>query len=223
MKISLAKNILLPAVITAAALFFGCKKQDTKSYLVVEGKPGRILRIDKKTVIKVDKSLQIQLPPGNHLFELSAPGYETVYHRASLQAGKKIRFKPEMHALQSSVLIESTPSGAQVHYNNKFSASTWAFRVREPGTLVIEAERVMNVSANLQLESPQGKSAGVFRFLIPNRPRKSDPKKMKASFKVTPGIWELRGHFGTSKFTLTVNGKKIPYVSPGKAWWFDKE
>ena len=111
----------------------------------------------------------------------------------------------------------------QVHYNNKFSASTWAFRVREPGTLVIEAERVMNVSANLQLESPQGKSAGVFRFLIPNRPRKSDPKKMKASFKVTPGIWELRGHFGTSKFTLTVNGQKIPYVSPGKAWWFDKE
>ena len=111
----------------------------------------------------------------------------------------------------------------QVHYNNKFSASTWAFRVREPGTLVIEAERIMNVSANLQLESPQGKSAGVFRFLIPNRPRKSDPKKMKASFKVTPGIWELRGHFGTSKFTLTVNGKKIPYVSPGKAWWFDKK
>ena len=124
MKISLAKNILLPAVITAAALFFGCKKQDTKSYLVVEGKPGRILRIDKKTVIKVDKSLQIQLPPGNHLFELSAPGYETVYRRASLRAGKKIRFKPEMHALQSSVLIESTPSGAQVHYNNSIKGTT---------------------------------------------------------------------------------------------------
>ena len=111
----------------------------------------------------------------------------------------------------------------EVHYNNHFSTSTWAFRIPEPGTLVIEAERIMNISANLQLESPEGKSAGAFRFPIAWRPKESDPRKKTASFKVTPGIWELRGHFGTSKFTLKFNGKKIPYVSPGKEFWFDKE
>ena len=111
----------------------------------------------------------------------------------------------------------------EVHYNNGFSASTWAFRIPSEGTLVIEARRTMNISANLQLESPHGVSAGAFRFPIAWRPKRTDPKKKVVSFKVTPGIWELRGLFGTSKFTLKFNGKEIPYVSPGKEFWFDKE
>ena len=81
----------------------------------------------------------------------------------------------------------------------------------------------MNISANLQLESPEKKCAGIFRFPLPLRHRPGDPVRKKASFKVTPGIWELRGFFGTSKFTLKFNGQKIPYVAPGKEFWFDKE
>jgi hypothetical protein len=81
----------------------------------------------------------------------------------------------------------------------------------------------MNIGAELQLESPENKCAGIFRFPISWRPGKNAPVRKTASFKVTPGIWELRGFFGTSKFTLKFNGKKIPYVSPGKEFWFDKE
>ena len=111
----------------------------------------------------------------------------------------------------------------EVHYNQNYGCSTWAFRIPATGTLVIEAERVMNISANLQLESPEKKCAGIFRFPLPFRHRPGDPVRKTASFKVTPGIWELRGFFGTSKFTLKFNGKKIPYVAPGKEFWFDKE
>ena len=111
----------------------------------------------------------------------------------------------------------------EVHYNQNYGCSTWAFRIPAAGTLVIEAERTMNISADLQLESPEKKYAGTFRFPISWRPQANEPRKKTASFKVTPGIWELRGLFGTSKFTLKFNGKKIPYVAPGKEFWFDKE
>ena len=111
----------------------------------------------------------------------------------------------------------------EVHYNQNYGCSTWAFRIPAEGTLVIEAERTMNMGAELQLESPENKCAGIFRFPIPWRPGKNDPVRKTASFKVTPGIWELRGTFGTSKFTLKFNGKKIPFVSPGREFWFDKE
>lgn len=130
MKFSLAKNTMISsgmfvfAAITALLLLCGCEKNNNKTYLVVEGKPGRVLTIDRKTNIKVDKTVQIQLSPGNHLLELSAPGYETVYRRTVLKPGKKHRFKPEMNELLSAVLIESIPSGAQVYYNGSVKGTT---------------------------------------------------------------------------------------------------
>ena len=117
MKTNPMKHILLTLVAAVLVLLAGCGKKDVKSYLIVEGKPGRVLKIDRKTEVKADKTVQIAIAPGSHLLELSAPGFETVYRRATLKAGKKHRFKPEMHAVVSSVLIESEPRGAEVHYN----------------------------------------------------------------------------------------------------------
>ena len=107
---------------------------------------------------------------------------------------------------------------AQVHYNNTTSGGTWAFKVHKAGVLTIESVMTMNTHVNLQLESPEGRYAGSF-----NHNALLDPKQKKGSFKVTPGIWQLRGHFGTSRFTLKLDGKQILYVTPSKEKWFDKE
>ena len=109
-------------------------------------------------------------------------------------------------------------AAAECHYNNKMSGGTWAFRVKKAGTLTIDMVKTMDTSAHLQLESPDGKYAGSFNFRCPY-----DGKKKTAHFKVTPGIWQLRGIFGTGKYTLKLDGKKIPYVAPSKELWFDMD
>lgn len=129
----------------------------------------------------------------------------------TLKIGPKIR-RVAMECRLPRVSVPGT------HYNNNKSGGLWAFRIPEAGTLTVEAVKTMDYPVNLQLESPDGAYAGSILFRVPY-----DGAKKSYSFKVTPGIWQLKGHFGTSKFTLKINGKKIPYVSPGKNFWFDKE
>ena len=113
---------LFSAIIAA---LFGCGKTGTKkSHLFVEGAPGRILKINRTTVVKVDKNKIFQVPAGNHLLEISEPGYETVYKRANIKPGEKHIFKPEMIKTYSSVLIESIPSGAAVEINGSAKGTT---------------------------------------------------------------------------------------------------
>lgn len=103
----------------------GCgKESEKKSILTVTGAPGRVLVIDRKTEVKLEKTVSLQLPSGNHLLVLSAPGYETVYRRAILKPGKKHRFNPEMQKIRSSVLIESIPEGATVSFNGSVKGTT---------------------------------------------------------------------------------------------------
>ena len=103
------------------------------------------------------------------------------------------------------------------HYNNRIGGGTWAFRIPEAGILTVKAVRTMNVPVNLQLESPQGKYAGSFNFRMPY-----DGPEKSCSYKVTPGIWQLRGHFGAAKVTLKFNGKPIPCVAPAPELYFER-
>lgn len=117
------RNLLL-LVLTAASLFFcGCDN-DKRAILTVTGSPGRTLKIDNKTTVKLDKTLQIKLPAGKHLFEVSQPGYETLYKMSSLEAGKTHRFSPKLVPVTSAVLIESEPKGASVEFNGSTKGIT---------------------------------------------------------------------------------------------------
>ena len=89
-----------------------------------------------------------------------------------------------------------------IQYNTTSSGGLWAFRIPEAGTLTVEAVKTMDYPINLQLESPDGSYAGSLLFRTPY-----DGAKKTYSFKVTPGIWQLKGHFGTAKYTLKINGK----------------
>lgn len=125
MKCFSAKNILLIFCMSAAIVLWGCgKTNEQKSLLTVDGSPGRVLKVDRVAVVKLDKTLSLQLTPGNHLLEITEPGYETVYSRSVFKPGKKYRLKPEMQKIHSSVLIESIPSGASVEFNGSVKGTT---------------------------------------------------------------------------------------------------
>ena len=124
MKTTAFNCICILSVICLIFLACGCGKQDKSSYLTVEGKPGRILKINRKNVIRADKTVRLKIAPGNHLLELSAPGYETIYRRIVVKERKKYTYAPKMKKTLSAVLIESTPSGAVVKFNGSNKGTT---------------------------------------------------------------------------------------------------
>ena len=130
------KNIRYLLVFCIAAMLCGCSDNNAvKSILIVEGAPGRTMKIDRNTVVKLDKNMNLQLPAGNHLLEISDPGHVTLYRRAVLKPGKKHRLKPEMRKIVSSVLIESIPEGASVEVNGSVKGTTpLVIRDLETGT-----------------------------------------------------------------------------------------
>ena len=125
MNIFHLKSILWLSIFCAAVMLCGCGDDNNKkSILTVEGAPGRVLKIDRTTEVKLDKNTSLQLPAGNHLLEVSEPGCVTFYRRAVLKPGKKHRLKPEMQKIVSSVLIESIPVGANVSVNGSVKGTT---------------------------------------------------------------------------------------------------
>ena len=121
MKYSLYSTIL---VLLLCLVCTGCGKRDSRSRLSIEGRPGRVLVLDRKTTVKLDKTMQIQLPAGRHLLEVSEPGHETVYTMTVLKPGKKYSFKPSMRQISSGVLIESEPRGAKVEFQGSVKGTT---------------------------------------------------------------------------------------------------
>ena len=107
-------NIFTAIVIMFAAVMLsgGGKPAPKAAYVTVKAVENSVLTINRKQNVKVNKSVKLKLSPGSYLFELKAPGYDTVLRRVALKSGEQATFAPDMYKCRSAVLIESIPSGA---------------------------------------------------------------------------------------------------------------
>ena len=109
----------------AAVLFSGCGKPAPQAaFVTVKAVENSKLTINRTKSFKVNKSVRLKLAPGSYLFELSAPGYDSVYRRVTLKSGQQATFAPEMYKCRSAVLIESEPAGAVLVLDNSEKGTT---------------------------------------------------------------------------------------------------
>ncbi len=132
------KNYIFTAVVIlfTAVLLSGCGKSEPKAaYVTVKAVENSTLSINRKQNIKVNKAVKLKLNPGNYLFELKAPGYDTVFRRILLKSGQQMTFAPDMYKCRSAVLIESEPSGAVLVLDGSEKGTTpIVIRDLAPGT-----------------------------------------------------------------------------------------
>ena len=97
----------------AAFLLSGCGKPAPQVAIVsVKAVDNSVLTINRTDTFKVNPAIKLKLTPGTYLFELAAPGYDTIHKRITLKRGEKAIFAPELRKCRSAVLIESEPTGA---------------------------------------------------------------------------------------------------------------
>ena len=192
-------------------------------FLKGEGKPftlaGGFFTGDKKprtvTLIRADgsKKWNKEVKPdkrGQYDFSENFEGLPAGVY--ALKIGPKVR----RLALRCR-LKQAAPLGG-CHYQDVSSGAAWCFRVKRPGTLKVRAAKTMDYPLHLQLLDAAGNDLGLLHYL----PLK-DGERKEWSFKVTPGLLMLRGHFGTAKVALELDGNPVRYVSPSPELWFDME
>lgn len=70
------------------------------------------------------KDIKVRLKGGRYLIGLSAPGYEPLWRTLEIKPNMLTEYKPTLTLAKSAVLIDSTPSGATVEYNDQVIGKT---------------------------------------------------------------------------------------------------
>ena len=116
---------LLIIAVLCAAPFVGCKKAPPPPPLVlkVSSTPvGAAVALDGKAVGKTP--VQGNIPPGDHLLEISLTGYETEMKRFSGRNGEEQAFVFAMRPVAAPIQIESKPQGAVLTINGEDRGKT---------------------------------------------------------------------------------------------------
>lgn len=105
------KYYIVLLFLTAGLLLSSCGKKKAERTVVELAGPA-----DMQCVIEgiVVKSTRFRLPPGKYTMRFSAPGYRSTYRNVTVPSGKKFTYDPELEAVRTAVLIQSTPAGAAV-------------------------------------------------------------------------------------------------------------
>ncbi|MBO5791593.1 MAG: PEGA domain-containing protein [Lentisphaeria bacterium] len=111
------KILIIYPLLFVVLLLSSCGKKETPRTLVeIEGPQNLTCEIAGRKLNR----LKFLIIPGNYTIGFEAPGFRSEYRHVTVPAGqKKFTYKCDLTPVQSSVLIRSTPSGANVTMQGK--------------------------------------------------------------------------------------------------------
>lgn len=118
-------SLLLTVFLTAMFLFAGCRKntEDTRAILRLTSTPkGAAVTFLHKDMGTTPVGFRV--PAGNYLVKFSKPGYYPVWKNVSLKSKEKRELAVTLEPETASVLFETKPSGAAIHFQDKLIGET---------------------------------------------------------------------------------------------------
>jgi len=213
-------------------LFTGCerKKEDTRAILRINSTPaGAAVTLLNQEQGKTPYGCRIRA--GNYLVKLTRPGYYPVWKTVSLKPGEKAELNATLEPETASVLFETQPSGAAIHFNNKllgetpftlrnlphgkysalvklagYSPQTVTWEVSDPRPRMIKTELVSNVGS-ISVESTPS-AASVFLNGAPSgtTPYKTRLEQGKYTVKIT------KAGYTVYEQAVLVSREQVSYV-----------
>ena len=213
-------------------LFTGCerKKEDTRAILRINSTPeGAAVTLLNQEQGKTPYGCRIRV--GNYLVKLTRPGYYPVWKTVSLKPGEKAELNATLEPETASVLFETQPSGAAIHFNNKllgetpftlknlphgkysalvklagYSPQTVTWEVSDPRPRMIKTELVSNVGS-ISVESTPS-AASVFLNGAPSgtTPYKTRLEQGKYTVKIT------KAGYTVYEQAVLVSREQVSYV-----------
>lgn len=228
----LFRILSLPAFLAALLLFSGCEKktEDNRAILRINSTPkgASVILLDKE---QGQTPFGCKIPAGNYLLKLTKDGYDSVWKTISLKPGEKRNLDFSLEQETASVMFETKPAGASIHFQGKllgetpftlkdlphgeysalvklagYSPQTVTWEITDPRPRLIQTELVSNVGSISVESTPSAAEVTLNGAPSGTTPYKTRLEQGKYTVKVT------KAGYTVYEQVVLVSREKISYV-----------